>query len=376
MNGQPKKGVKVNMNLIATNSIAFPDMNFEPTNWKMKNEDLTLFRFFSYILILFFSLCLLQCDYFRSRFQRYTLHEVGWYDTPGSAYDIVISGNYAYVADSTSLRVLNIENPVSPYEIGYLFTGHIIRNISVVGNYAYLADYYGDLLIIDISNPAQPQQIGQIRPGTSFGVNDVLAEENYVYCTTPIGPYGLYIIDVSQPNNPQVIGRSGSPGRGEAWQIAKYGNYVYAVGYIGLRIFDISFPEAPEELNTVDLGLIHDYYGQFFKIAISKNFLYLSNGGLVIFNITNPGTPQKLGTFDTYGYVYGVAVQDSFVYLTNYTEPDKESLYVLSATNKSHPRRLTSINTRLPGFSIAVLEDYIFLATGKYGIKVFKLEKK
>ena len=40
---------------------------------------------------------------------------VGFYDTPGDAYDVAVAGDYAYVADGTAgLRVVNIANPAKP----------------------------------------------------------------------------------------------------------------------------------------------------------------------------------------------------------------------------------------------------------------------
>ncbi|MBI4726783.1 hypothetical protein HY768_06115 [candidate division TA06 bacterium] len=45
---------------------------------------------------------------------------VGYYDTPGYARGVAVSGSYAYVADGDSgLRIIDISDPSSPTEIGY-----------------------------------------------------------------------------------------------------------------------------------------------------------------------------------------------------------------------------------------------------------------
>ena len=50
-------------------------------------------------------------------------YEVGYYDTPGNAFDVHISGSYAYVADrGAGLRIIDISNPSSPYELGHCYT--------------------------------------------------------------------------------------------------------------------------------------------------------------------------------------------------------------------------------------------------------------
>ena len=49
--------------------------------------------------------------------------KVGNYDTPGSAWDVFVSGSFAYVADEGSLQIINISNPASPTLAGtYQFT--------------------------------------------------------------------------------------------------------------------------------------------------------------------------------------------------------------------------------------------------------------
>ena len=49
---------------------------------------------------------------------------VGYLDTQGSALDVAVSGNYAYVADfNAGLAVIDISNPSAPSQTGYLNSG-------------------------------------------------------------------------------------------------------------------------------------------------------------------------------------------------------------------------------------------------------------
>ncbi|MDO9027212.1 MAG: hypothetical protein Q7U87_04955, partial [bacterium] len=66
---------------------------------------------------------------------------VGVYDTPGFAWAVAVSGNYAYVADGDSgLRIINISNPASPTETSCYDTPGCAYAVAVSGNYAYVAD--------------------------------------------------------------------------------------------------------------------------------------------------------------------------------------------------------------------------------------------
>jgi hypothetical protein len=75
-------------------------------------------------------------------------YEESFYDTPGSAYSVQVAGNYAYVADwNKGLRVINVQNPVNPYEVGYYDTPRYAYGVAVSGSHAYVADdYYFEIL--------------------------------------------------------------------------------------------------------------------------------------------------------------------------------------------------------------------------------------
>jgi hypothetical protein len=293
---------------------------------------------------------------------------VAWYDTPGFAYDVAIAGKHAYVADGNALLVLDIETPYSPREVGRAVFGDDLWGVSLGrGNYACVADEMGDLYVVDISSDTSPQVVGHIQPSPLFGVNDVIAEGNYAYCTTYQGDF--CIVNISKPESLFVAARLHRSS--DIWQLAKYGNYIYAVGYIGVFIFDVSVPEAPVEVGCFHLSSMHSSFGPYFKAAVNRNLLYFSDGDLRILDLTNPTNPADVRTIPVYSYVYGVAAQDSLVCFANEAESDveAESLFVLVNDVKA------SVSTRLPGYSIAIAGDYIYLATGKVGVKVYHLEK-
>jgi hypothetical protein len=71
--------------------------------------------------------------------------------TPGYAYDVAISGDYAYVADYTyGLQVINITNPASPTLAGYYDTPGGAHGVAISGEYAYVADRDSGLQVIGV----------------------------------------------------------------------------------------------------------------------------------------------------------------------------------------------------------------------------------
>jgi len=123
--------------------------------------------------------------------------EVGFYDTPGLAHGVAISSNYAYVADGSSgLRIINVSNPSLPFEVGFCGTADSVYNVAVSGDFAYLANFGAGLRIINVSNPSSPQLVGYYNtPGTAYGVAVV---GNLVYVAAG-QEFGIYDCTAAVP---------------------------------------------------------------------------------------------------------------------------------------------------------------------------------
>jgi len=76
--------------------------------------------------------------------------EVSYYDGC-AAYDVVIQGDFAYVATwSEGVAVLNISDPLNILQVGYYDSPGSLEEIDVNGDYAYLCGY-SDMYIFDCS---------------------------------------------------------------------------------------------------------------------------------------------------------------------------------------------------------------------------------
>jgi hypothetical protein len=160
----------------------------------------------------------------------------------GDCYGVATQGNYAYVAEGFSLRILDMSNPSAPVSLSSVLVPDIVAGVYVAGNYAYVADRKAGLRIIDVSNPSAPFEAGFYNtPGDAMGV---CTSGNYAY----VADYGsgLRIINISDPANPVEEGDYDTPG--DAYDVAVSGNYAYvADGGWGLGVIDVSDPAAPVE---------------------------------------------------------------------------------------------------------------------------------
>ena len=93
---------------------------------------------------------------------------VGTYDADknSDAEGIYIEDSYAYLVKKSSnkeeLFIIDISTPSSPSLMGSLDLGDSAYEVVVIGNYAYVAskDNNQELQVIDISTPASPSQVG------------------------------------------------------------------------------------------------------------------------------------------------------------------------------------------------------------------------
>jgi hypothetical protein len=110
-----------------------------------------------------------------------------------------------YVLSSTTgeIHIFDVETPANPVEVGVYDTEGAGYDFSVSGQYVYVAKGYDGLSIVDVSDPAQLQEIATYQdPLIEFG--NILVQENYAY----VYAYseGLLIFDLSDPQNVVQIG--------------------------------------------------------------------------------------------------------------------------------------------------------------------------
>jgi hypothetical protein len=98
----------------------------------------------------------------------------------GSAMDVTVVGQYAYVAIFTGgLAVFDVSNPAKPVRVGGCGTGGAAKGVAVVGNYAYVAASEAGVQVIDVSNPAKPEYVGGCN--TSGSAQGVAVAGNRIY---------------------------------------------------------------------------------------------------------------------------------------------------------------------------------------------------
>jgi hypothetical protein len=99
-------------------------------------------------------------------------HEVSFYNTPGQARDVAVSGDYACVADGDAgVRIIDISQPAAPIEVGSYDTLGYAQGIAAANRLALVADGDNGLVLVSFVSPTAPVEIAHYdTPGRASGV--------------------------------------------------------------------------------------------------------------------------------------------------------------------------------------------------------------
>lgn len=140
-----------------------------------------------------------------------TPNVVGTYNTPGNtdALGVFASGTRVYLVRASSsgdeLFILNVANPASPSLLGSIALGDTGYEVVVSGNYAYIASGNNseELQVVNVSNPASPSLVGTLNlPGNTDATTLALVGQ-----TVYMGQGTVFrVVNVSTPSSPSLSG--------------------------------------------------------------------------------------------------------------------------------------------------------------------------
>lgn len=227
---------------------------------------------------------------------------------PPWVIEYAVKGNYLFSNDriNKKFEVIDISTPSAP-EIKYQYDTQCCNegNLYLSNDFIYLDQTYG-FEILDITNPTSPVQRG-IYSTVTKNLYELQVSAGYAYIM--VENQGLKVIDVSDPDNPAE--------KGEldfipfTFHIFPDGNYLYLPGGV-LKIYDVSDPTAPAEIAeyTPASGVEHVWVG--------NGYAYLATGGgLEVVDVSNPGQPVLTGSLSSSGGYTAVYVKDNYAYLTS-----------------------------------------------------------
>ena len=152
-------------------------------------------------------------------------------DTTFNSFKLELNGNYLYVAQinsaqSSVVRIYDISNPSNPSELNNLTFPAIVEDLAYYSGYLYVSNYTNGLLIYDVSVLLNPVETFSINYPDVF---DVEIYNGYAYvCASEniTNNGGLHILDVSNPAQPVEVGYYSATGF-YAIKVKVAGDYAY-----------------------------------------------------------------------------------------------------------------------------------------------------
>jgi len=328
---------------------------------------------------------------------------------------IAVEGNYAYVgfhwAGGGFVAVINITDPANPTLTSTVAVSSLASNVNdivISGNYAYVADSYNGLVIINISNPASLSVIGNYNsPGDAKGV---AVMGNYAYVAD--GTSGVEAVSITDPTSPTLVGSYDTAGTAYKVKTNKTGSTIYvADGEDGLINLNVYVPSSITLRGSYDLGdardvvveqtygtgvmvadvaggitLLDTYYGDpihyyatynstlaYSSLVLSGNYLYTSDTtyGVSVINVSSVYAPTLAAHLDASGKINSMAQSGDYLYTTEnsslkiYNVSDPSAVSLVSTT--------TGIGTLNSIVGITIDGDYAYLTVQGVGLEIFNI---
>lgn len=137
---------------------------------------------------------------------------VGSRDLNNQGNEVVVAGNFAYVAsddNAQELQVLNIANPTVPIQVGSLnLSGNTDAITLALTGTTVLMGQGNVLYSVDVATPASPTLLGSVN--LSGVVNDIALNfgnnGTYVFVATGSDTTEFQVVNIANPSSPVVLG--------------------------------------------------------------------------------------------------------------------------------------------------------------------------
>ena len=175
--------------------------------------------------------------------------------------DIYSEAPYVYVhgADSDDgTHIMDVSDPANPVEVGVYAPGYYIHDGHVKGNYLYAAAFYEDKIdVVDISDKTNPTLIAEIPdPGNNTHSSWLTEDDKYLFVADEQNGVKSSIINVEDFDDPTPVARILANEASLLHNPYIRGDWAFCShNSEGLRIYDMADPTLPVEVAYYDTFL-------------------------------------------------------------------------------------------------------------------------
>ncbi len=140
-----------------------------------------------------------------------------WRQQGAHGMGLDVHGHYVYLAaGGDGLHIFDISTPDAPKLLGTCKTNADAWDVWVSGPYAYVADLQKGVTVVDVSQPAHAKKVSWVTWDENEPMAEIVRGEGPIVCVGA-GNHGLVVVDISDPQAPKVVSqyKSGEQGFGE-----------------------------------------------------------------------------------------------------------------------------------------------------------------
>ncbi|SEL87278.1 LVIVD repeat-containing protein [Parapedobacter koreensis] len=293
-----------------------------------------------------------------------------------AAGKIYVYGDYLLINEpQKGVHIIDNRQPKMPRMLNFIA---IPGNIDMaVNSHMLYADSYVDLLVFDISDPANvtlSKRLEDVFPhlyvyGDSSKI--MTYKDSLVTSTTPPRPLGGWMV-----NDAFSSGVTLSPGGsyGQGGSMARFtllGGHLYAVDQQSLRLFNVQDPDDPHFVQDIALGWGIETIFPF------ENKLFIgSTTGMHIYDASNPAAPEPMSVYSHFTACDPVVVNENHAFVTlrsgNFCQQGVDLLEVIDISDPYSPKLLKSYGMQNP-HGLGLSENYLYVCEGKFGLKSYSI---
>jgi len=258
---------------------------------------------------------------------------------------------------NSSLDILDISDPANvDHEFYYPFPSntHTIKKVFCSGNYTYLADK-STLRVVDTTHPAFPTEIGfYLAPSE---ILDIVGDTSILYIS--LKDRGIRVLDLEDPSMPRATAYNNSLGRPGNLLLRDTLLYV-ATSDSGIQFLNVSDPYDPVKVGRFP-AVGSAYY---FAMQVDGDRIYCQlNRSISVLHFDGPTEITLDTTWDTRNQIEFIRVFDGIVYVKRTAEENQ----VIDMRNLRAPRLLDRFNPPGNTRDFYAKDSILYVADGIYG---------
>jgi len=280
----------------------------------------------------------------------------------------VLNDNVAFVArggggvdavgikNLTGVGNIKILDLLDNYEDNFFANG-----LALKGSYVFVSARDDGVVILKWEN-SKLKKVGAIK---NIGdVLNVFINKDYLFVC---GNFGVRIYDITNPENPIFLS---SIENLEAENVFSSQHYLYVAGRRKFLIYDVSEPKNPVIMGSLDMADAFDVvvYGNYAYVA-DRTYGGSKDGGFKVIDVSNPCSPKLVARISSIDPYFVSVSPDGKLAYTGWGQA-----FVVDVSNPEQPLVLGVLPLAYDVWRITDSGKFLFVSGGSKGVYVFNKE--